>query len=217
MINRYFGGATPYPSHLAARKPADDAIQNQGQAGIAEFGRLVDDYQFSRALETAWSLVGSVNKYLVEEEPWVVAEKEGEQNKARLGTMLYPAAEALRIVTALGHPVLPESTDKIWRQLGLGDIARFNLAELKWGQLPLGGKLGKVEPVFPRADKTAIERMQQMEQERTTPAPAVTSTTPAAGEAAPRKQPAAPAAPPAAVPQAAAAPDGKITIDDILN
>ena len=55
-----------------------------------------------------------------------------------------------------------------------------------------------------------------MEQERTTPAPAVTSTTPAAGEAAPRKQPAAPASAPAAVPHAAAAPDGKITIDDFL-
>jgi methionyl-tRNA synthetase len=214
MINRYFGGSTPYPSHLAARKPADDAIENQAQGVIAEFGRLFDDYQFSRALETAWSLVGSVNKYLVEEEPWVVAEKEGEQSKARLGTILYTAAEALRIVTALAHPVLPESTDKIWRQLGLGEIARFNLAELKWGQLPLGGKLGKVEPVFPRADKTAIERMQQMEQERTTPAPAVTSTTPAAGETTPAKQAAAPA--PAAAPHAAAAPDGKITIDDFL-
>jgi methionyl-tRNA synthetase len=189
---------------------------------IAEFGQLFDDYQFSRALESAWSLVASVNKYLVEQEPWVVAEKEGEQNKARLGTILYTAAEALRIVTALAHPVLPESTATIWHQLGLGDIAKFNLAELKWGQLPLGGKLGKVEPVFPRADKTAIERMQHMEQERATPAPAGTSTTPGTGEttpAQPQSAPSpAPAAPTAAVPAppAAAAPDGKITIDDFL-
>jgi methionyl-tRNA synthetase len=53
-----------------------------------------------------------------------------------------------------------------------------------------------------------------MEQERTTPAPAVTSPTPAAGETTPAKQPAAPA--PVAAPHAAAAPDGKITIDDFL-
>src|SRR6185369_11931732 len=31
-------------------------------------------------------------------------------------------------------------------------------------QLKLGTRLGKVEPVFPRADKSAIERMQQMEE-----------------------------------------------------
>jgi methionyl-tRNA synthetase len=207
MISRYFEGAVPYPSPLGARKGEDDGIKDEAQAVIGEFSRLFDDYQFSRALETAWSLVGSVNKYLVEQEPWIVAEKEGEENKARLATILYTAAEALRIVTALAHPVLPESTDKIWRQLGLGDIRKLNLAELKWGQLPLGAKLGKVEPVFPRADKTAVERMQQMEQER-----AAQSATSPKGEAeSPAPQPA-----PVPAPAVGTATDGKISIDDFL-
>ncbi|HKD45261.1 MAG TPA: methionine--tRNA ligase [Candidatus Angelobacter sp.] len=213
MIERYFGGTIPYPSHRAAHKPADTAVQDQAQAVITEFGQLFDDYQFSRALESAWSLVGSVNKYLVEQEPWVVAEKEGEEDKPRLATILYTAAEALRIVTALAYPVLPESTDKIWRQLGLGAIGKVNLSELKWGQLPLGGKLGKVEPVFPRADKSAVERMQQMEQDRT----AQSSATPPAAEAVPAKpQAAAPAVAATAATFSAAPPDGKITIDDFL-
>jgi len=125
-----------------------------------------------------------VNKYLVDEEPWIVAEKEGEENKSRLATILYTAAEALRIVTALAHPVLPESTAKIWNQLGLGEISKFNLADLKWAQLPLGGKLGKVEPVFPRADKTSIERMQQMEQERAAQAGSTQSSSPTSPAAA---------------------------------
>jgi len=83
---------------------------------------------FSRALESAWSLIGAVNKYLVDEEPWIVAEKEGEENRSRLATILYTAAEALRIVTALAHPVLPESTAKIWTQLGLAKSANLTLA-----------------------------------------------------------------------------------------
>jgi len=232
MINRYFGGTVPSPA--SAGKASDQAIRDRAQAVIAEFNQLFDDYQFSRALEAAWSLVGMVNKYLVEQEPWVVAEKEGEENKARLATILYTAAEALRIVTALAHPVLPDSTGKIWNQLGLGDITKFNLAELKWGQLPPGGKLGKIEPVFPRADKSAIERMQQMEQDRAkAPAGETSAATgstdqasaPAAGSSAPTT--AAPATPgvtttpasaatvPAAKP-AAAPGDGKITIDDFL-
>ena len=121
----------------------------------------------------------------MDEEPWIVAEKEGEENKSRLATILYTAAEALRIVTALAHPVLPESTAKIWTQLGLGEISKFNLGELKWAQLPLGGKLGKVEPVFPRADKTSIERMQQMEQERAAQAASTTSSSATADAATP--------------------------------
>ena len=232
MITRYFNGSVPYPSPTVARMPADDKIKEQAQAVITEFAQLFGEYQFSRALESAWSLISTVNKYLVEQEPWIVAEKEGEENRARLATILYTATEALRIVTALAHPVIPESTGKIWKQLGLGEISKFDLNDLKWAQLPLGGKLGKVEPVFPRADKTAIERMQQMEQERaaSTPAATETSTTTPAGEGALPGQPAtqaahgpteaAPAAKgastPAAPPAAAAPKDGKISIDDFL-
>jgi methionyl-tRNA synthetase len=228
MISRYFNGSVPYPSPTVARKASDDAIKEQAQAVIAEFGQLFDDYQFSRALETAWQLIASVNKYLVEQEPWIVAEKEGEEDRARLATILYTAAEALRIVTALVYPVIPESAGKIWSQLGLGEISRFDLRELKWGQLPLGGKLGKVEPVFPRADKSAIERMQQMEQERAAASSSsnqestssAESSTPA-GEGARPGQPATQAAhgPTQAAPPpvaSAAAPDGKISIDDFL-
>jgi methionyl-tRNA synthetase len=222
MINRYFNGSVPYPSPTVARKDTDDVIKEQALTVIQEFGQLFDDYQFSRALESAWSLVGAVNKYLVDEEPWIVAEKEGEENKSRLATILYTAAEALRIVTALAHPVLPESTAKIWNQLGLGEISKFNLADLKWAQLPLGGKLGKVEPVFPRADKTSIERMQQMEQERAVQAASTTSSPATAAEPAPAGGlPATPAVKAPAEAAAAAKPappvaDGKISIDDFM-
>src|SRR5579884_4231644 len=238
MIGRYFREEVPYPSPTVARRAADNVIKEHALNAIQEFSQHFDEFQFSRALEAAWTLVGAVNKYLVDEEPWIVAEKEGEENKARLATILYTAAEALRIVTALAHPVLPESTAKIWAQLGLGEISKFNLAELKWAQLPLGGKLGKVEPVFPRADKTFIERMHQMEQERAAQAASTSSSTATpAGEGAQAGQPAtqaahgpteaAPAAK-AAVPAAgqtaqatsqpaqAASADGKISIDDFL-
>ena len=213
MISRYFDGTVPYPSATAAHKKADDTIKQQAEIAISEFGQLFDDYQFSRALEAAWSLVSSVNKYLVEQEPWIVADREGQENRARLATILYTSAEALRIVTALVHPVLPESTAKIWQQLGLGDITKFDLAGLKWGQLPLSGKLGKITPVFPRADKSAVERMTQMEQERNSTSAPSPAAVPAPAATAP--QPGA-SAPPVTQAQPTAAPDGKISIDDFL-
>jgi methionyl-tRNA synthetase len=165
MISRYFR-EVPYPSKTAAHTPAEDAISQAATETIAAYNSLFDDYQFSRALEVAWGLIGAINKYLVEMEPWTVAEKGDESSLARLATILYTSAEALRIVTALAHPVIPQSTARIWSQLGLGDITKFPLATLSWGQLPLGTKLGTVEAVFPRADKSAVDKMKAMEEER---------------------------------------------------
>jgi methionyl-tRNA synthetase len=127
----------------------------------------------------------------------------------------------LRIVTALAHPVMPESTSKIWAQMGLGDIKKFDLSQLRWGQLHLGTKLGEVQAVFPRADKSAVERMQKMEEQSGSTPPAAEvpatqratqavtpATVPNAAPAAASPTPAAPAKP------AATVPDGKISIDD---
>ena len=198
MITRYFRGEVPYPSHTAARTAADDAIAETAGRTIAEFNALFDQYQLSRALEAAWGLVAAVDKYIVENEPWALGDKQDEESRARLATVLYTSAEALRIVTALAHPVVPDATAKIWSQLGLGDIRKFALSDLKWGQLHLGTRLGTVEAVFPRADKSAIERMQKMEEQ---------------GRSAPPAVEVALAASPAVKP-AAATPDGKISIED---
>jgi methionyl-tRNA synthetase len=210
MITRYFKGEIPYPSN-AAHTPADAAIAAAARKTIADFSTLFDHYHFSRALESAWGLVSAVDKYIVENEPWALGEKKDkdEESRARLATVLYTSAEALRIVTALAHPVMPDATAKIWSQLGLGEIRKFDLKQLQWGQLQLGTKLGEVQAVFPRADKSAVERMQKMEELKdggATSAPPIHPST--------ATQPAAPAKPEAAAKPAATIPDGKISIDD---
>lgn len=202
MITRYFRGEVPYPSRAASHTAEEDAIAETARQTIAEFNTLFEQCQFSRALEVAWSLVGAVDKYIVETQPWALGEKQDDESRSRLATILYTSAEALRIVTALAHPVIPDATAKIWGQLGLGDIRRVALSDLQWGQLKLGTKLGEVLPVFPRADKSAIERMQHMEEQG--------RGTPIAIE---EKAPAPPASTPAAKP-AAAVPEGKISIED---
>jgi methionyl-tRNA synthetase len=164
MINRYFKGEVP--SGAASRTVGDDAIVATARKTIGEFATLFDQFQFSRALETAWSLVAAVDKYIVENEPWALGEKQDEESRARLATVLYTSAEALRIATVLAHPVIPEATTKIWTQMGLGDIQKVDLNTLAWGQLQLGTRLGEISPVFPRADKSAIERMQNMEEQQ---------------------------------------------------
>jgi methionyl-tRNA synthetase len=213
MITRYFKGEVPYPSNTS-HTPADAIIADAAKKAIADYGTLFDQFQFSRALETAWGLVSAVDKYIVENEPWSLGDKQDEESRSRLATVLYTSAEALRIVTALAHPVIPDATAKIWSQIGLGDIKKFDLTKLQWGQLQLGTKLGEVQAVFPRADKSAVERMQKMEEQT-----GVTAVPVSGGEAGvspvhPSVTKPAAANPNASPKPAAAIPDGKITIDD---
>ncbi|HEY1677262.1 MAG TPA: methionine--tRNA ligase [Candidatus Sulfotelmatobacter sp.] len=205
MINRYFHGEVPYPSHGAAKTAADDVVAEAARKAIREFGSYFDQYQFSRALEAAWGLIAAVDRYIVENEPWSLGEKTDDASRARLATVLYTSAEALRIAVALAHPVIPDATAKIWGQLGLGDIKKLPLSELAWGQLPLGTKIGEIYPVFPRADKSAIERMQKMEEEQR---PAAETSEPAPKSGPPESKPQA------APPMTPVSSDGKIAIDD---
>ena len=190
MIARYFSGEIPYPSGVASRQGTDQDVQDKATEIIQTATAAFAAFEFSRGLEAIWGLVAAVNKYLVENEPWTLAEQP--EQRPRLATVLYTAAEALRIVTVLASPVLPVSASRIWRQLGLGGEAHEQLlAELKWGQLPFGGKIAKVEAVFPRLDKAAtIAEMRRLEQEMSR-----------AGQK-PGRKPAAPT--PAREPQAAA-------------
>jgi methionyl-tRNA synthetase len=169
-----------------------------------------DHFDFSRALEIVWVLVGAIDAYLSDRKPWALAEEP--ITRGRLDAVLYAAAEALRFVTVMAHPVLPESTNRLWKQLGqtsaLGDQ---RIDALKWGQLKPGTIVSKGETLFPRVEKTqAIERMEAMEQD-----PNKSAAAPAAsGEVAPASQPPVGAPAPAAAAPAAPAVTAKIGIED---
>src|SRR6267154_688289 len=187
MMEKNSGGKIPKP---AALQPQDSALAAQAQAAIGEILGLCDNLAFSRALEQLWSLIAMTDKYLTTEHPWSLGESDAEQQ--RRATILWTTAEVLRIVTALTHPVLPESTKKVWSLLGQpGQPGSIALDDLRWGQLAPGTPLGKSQTLFPRIEKAeAIERMESMEKEAQnapspviTPAPAGTAT-PAAGGAA---------------------------------
>jgi methionyl-tRNA synthetase len=181
MIERYFAGEIPQPARKSdgyAPGTADFASEV-----LTRIPQLYDRFAFSLALEAIWEQVAAIDKYLTVEKPWTLAEKP--EDKGRLATVLYTAAEGLRIVAALAHPVLPQSTQKIWRQLGQTEpLGSIQLDQLSWGQLKPGTKIGKLEGIFPRVEKSeAIERIEAMEQEQNKAAEAA-AVAPAASPAA---------------------------------
>ncbi|HOK46851.1 MAG TPA: methionine--tRNA ligase [Bryobacteraceae bacterium] len=177
MINQYCGGAIP-PCSMDGTIPqlAGQTIENS----IAAF----EAFEFSKGLETIWGLLSATDKFIVEQAPWALAKKP--EARAQLEAALYTAAEVLRIATVLLAPVLPESTAKIWAQLGMTEpLESVRLQELKWGQLQPGQKVGEVAPVFPRIEaKSAIEKMRALEEKEAARQAALLGKTPEAQPAA---------------------------------
>ncbi|MGD0922396.1 MAG: methionine--tRNA ligase [Terriglobia bacterium] len=169
MVHQYFRGEVPEPP-----KPIDsdqtsptrayvDAgfnlpVGNEAGDTINKFRRCFENYDFSRGVDEVWKFVAKLNRYLVLTQPWVLA---GDPSKReQLGEVLYNAAESLRIVAVLAHPILPLATEKLWRQLGQqSKLEEQRLHRLAWGvpgdptSLKAGTRLGKPEPIFPRLDK----------------------------------------------------------------
>jgi methionyl-tRNA synthetase len=196
MIEKNFAGKIPKP---AEHKPQDDALAKEAQAAIGEVLERYEKMEFARALEAIWAIIASVDKYLTTEQPWALGD--GEADKQRKATVLWTSAEMLRIVTVLAHPVLPQSTDRVWALLGqTTSLGAFVLDGLRWGQLAPGTSLGKSQSLFPRVDKVeAVERIESMANEElnpTQPAPAAATpapaSTPTAGAAAAAASVAAP-------------------------
>jgi methionyl-tRNA synthetase len=174
MIGRYFNSEIPYPSVHAQRTAQDHQILELAEKVIGRFTDSFDRFEFSVSIETVWELIAAVNKYLVDTEPWALAEKslDAEDSgaaRARLATVLYTAAEALRIITRLLYPIMPDSTVRIWRQLGqTTELPSLLLQSVKDPALETGEKIGKVEPVFPRLEKqAAIKRLVELQEQAT--------------------------------------------------
>jgi methionyl-tRNA synthetase len=143
MIQQYRDGAIPQASANAAIAVV---IEKASKAALAAY----DAFEFSRALEHIWSIISAVDKFIVERAPW----KGGDG----VDETLYTAADALRTVCVLVHPVMPHAAEAIWEQLGFsGPVTKATL--------PAGQKIGKIAAVFPRLDaKPTIQKMQELEE-----------------------------------------------------
>jgi methionyl-tRNA synthetase len=222
MIANYCGGLIPSPSPLSgATTPSDsDLFARFDELALRAVAKSYDEFNFSRALELLWALVSAVDQYLVREKPWTLSSDPSKA--ARLQSILYNAVDALRLIVVLAHPVVPEATRKIWEQLGQSkNLQEVNIKSIGRVGSVGGTKLGRVEAVFPRADKReTLEKIEIMENELRNPGAAAASepkpSAPPTTEAdVPTPSGAAPVAAVApATPAAAPATTAKIGIED---
>jgi methionyl-tRNA synthetase len=201
MIQRYCDGAIPGPSSAVQHLDLQNSITTTIAVAAHE---AADRFDFSLALRSVWDLISVLNKYIVTHEPWALAKNP--ESRGELNTVLYNAADALRVVAALIDPVMPATAVRIRRMLGIGAETWVGLEP---GGLKAGTLLGAIEPLFPRMEQTVDELRKMADTGDTTQQPpAPLPPVPDPG----------PVAPPALTAAAAPAADtgGRITIDDFM-
>lgn len=149
MSNKYFGGQVMAPT---AQEPLDEQLKDAALAAVENVDKLLSKYRVSDALEAILSLARRSNKYIDETAPWVLAKDE--DKKERLGTVLYNLLESIRFIAILVSPFMPETAEKIFKQINTQVTSYDSLKE--FGGLKAGEKVGTAEPLFSRLDSEKL-------------------------------------------------------------
>lgn len=159
MIQKYTGGRIPEPSVFT---DSDRELEQAAIDMLRQYRESMADFQFHRGLQAVWEVISLANKYIVTNEPWVLAKSE--ETLGRLHTVLYELGEILRILTLVLRPVMPETAGKMAHGLGLdaGDPLVTSLsAGGTWGVLPPGTQMNSIEALFPRIEVVKPEKVEK--------------------------------------------------------
>jgi methionyl-tRNA synthetase len=132
LVEKNFDGYVPKPYGEDLKKlalSASKAVENS-----------MEEFQFHNALNDIFYLVNESNKYINEKKPWEI------RDRKELGGILYNLLETLRFIAILLFPFTPETSGKIFEQLGLE--RRFSFEDLEWGKLKPETKIKRGKILF---------------------------------------------------------------------
>ena len=165
MIGRFNGGMIEATGDVDA---IDQELTKLAENTVLQYEKSMDEMDINTAIKSIWTLISRTNKYIDETGPWALAKDEAK--RGRLNTVLYNLAETLRIVSILIYPLMPVTAPNVWKQLGIEqNFATVTFADAKsWGKLPVGTKVGKAEPIFPRIEEKPVEAVVEPVKKETT-------------------------------------------------
>ena len=142
---KYFDGTIPQPSEH------DENLLAVAREAVAGYEAGLARFDWGVALQSAWTLVGALNKYLDTKAPWTLAKNGDTQGVANV---IYQALEGARLAAVLISPVLPSAATAMGQQLGIADLAAEGTWDeaTRWGGLVPGSSIGEPTPLFPRID-----------------------------------------------------------------
>jgi methionyl-tRNA synthetase len=156
----------------------DEAVLATVEGAFDTVGALIGAHRQKAAIGEAMRVVGEVNKYVSDLEPWKL---KGEENAARLATVLHVMAQCVVDLNVVLSPFMPHSANAIDAIMGgAGDVQPMpqvveaddldggagypiitgDYASARaWGRTPIvpGTPVEKPAPVFTKLDPSVVE------------------------------------------------------------
>lgn len=156
MALKYFDGVLP---EGVSWSKEDEGLKDAVVKVVDEYENFMQEFSFHKSLIAVWDLIGLANKYIDTMKPWTIAKSDME----RLGTVLKNITEAIKIISVLLWPFMPEAAEKIQDQLGLGakgsELSFDNIKE--WGSVKPERPVSKAPQLFPRIQ--SVEKKEEKE------------------------------------------------------
>ncbi len=147
MAIKYFDGTLPEDKEFT---DADGDLLAQLDELPAFVAENYESFHIADALEKIFRVIARANKYIDENEPWVLAKDDAK--KARLAAVLYNLLDAVRRCTILLSPVMPNTAPAIYEQIGAtADNTKWEDAAVKYA-LASDVTVTKGPVLFPRID-----------------------------------------------------------------
>jgi len=155
LVERYLDGEVHQPG------PGAGCLAEQVEAAVSRAQQAFEQLDFRGMLESTWELLAAANKFVDGRAPWDL-HKTGK--KVELVAVLYDLLDAIRVAALLLCPVMPTVAEQIWRQLGLEDMGlQMSWEDCQVGQMPVGAKVQRGRPIFPRIDMDRVRRRAEAE------------------------------------------------------
>lgn len=159
MSNKYFGGKV---CDRGVCEPVDDDLKAVVTGTAEKVVEKMEKLRVADALTEIFNLFKRCNKYIDETMPWALAKDEAKQD--RLATVLYNLVESITIGASLLEAFMPETTERILKQLG---AEKRDYEELdRFGLYPSGNHVtDKPEILFARLDvKEVLEKAEALQE-----------------------------------------------------
>ena len=112
MSNKYFDGVV---TNTNVCESVDEELKAVATATIDKVEAKMKDLRVADAMTEIFALFKRLNKYIDETMPWALAKDE--DKKDRLATVMYNLVEGISMGAAMLEPFMPETTDRILKQL----------------------------------------------------------------------------------------------------
>lgn len=146
MVNKYFEGDVP--QYNGTPNEVDKDLEKFTIEQIEKFQQKMDEYEIANALQEIWTLISRTNKYIDETMPWALAKTEETE---KLKSVMYHLIENLRKIAILIKAFMNETSENIFKQIGIKDKSLKNWKSLKDNKHEENQKvIEKGEPIFMR-------------------------------------------------------------------